>query len=143
MTFSNAMISVVFWLWLGSCILGQAGSQTWEIRSRIDGPKAHSYLGSSLAGLGDVNGDGYDDILIGSPEDGATLRSGFDLQLIRAFVSPAQPDEFGAAVSAAGDFDLDGHDDVLIGAPREDPAGLSDAGSAFVYSGRTKGILPR
>ena len=127
-------------LLLHAPLAAQSGGHTWDLLGRIDGTEPYDYLGSAVAGPGDVNLDGHADILIGVPSKGAYLYSGFDRQVLRSFISPAEPDEFSTAVSAAGDFDQDGFDDILIGACLSDPLGRSNAGSAFVFSGAT-GLL--
>lgn len=52
-------------------------------------------------------------------------------------------DELGYSVAEVGDVDGDGKADFIIGVPRADPNGLTDAGSAFVYSGATGALLYR
>ena len=50
-------------------------------------------------------------------------------------------DSFGMGAGSAGDVDADGHDDLIVGAPNADPAGIENAGSAFVYSGTNGQLL--
>jgi hypothetical protein len=107
-------------------------------------------LGCSVAGAGDVNGDGCGDVVVGAHrEDTDSLAAG------RAYVYGGQtggvlhtlesPDpesygDFGCSVSAAGDTDDDGYDDIIVGASREG-GGPSDAGRAYIFSGRTGTVL--
>ena len=80
---------------------------------------------SAVAAAGDVNGDGFADLLVGSEAGGAylvlgraNLTGGSVLTLGGAnTVSFQGPGELGAAVAGAGDVDGDGLDDILLGAP--------------------------
>jgi|TARA_B100000315_G_scaffold257294_1_gene305655 hypothetical protein len=105
-------------------------------------------FGKSVSGAGDVNGDGYDDIIVGSPDDdpngydsgSARVFSGIDGHLMYTFngnvelSSDLNGDEFGTAVSAAGDVNGDGYDDLIVGSPGDDNNG-QDSGSAQVFLG--------
>ncbi len=103
-------------------------------------------FGSSLAGVGDVNGDGFADIVIGSPfyVNGQTNEGAAFLYLGGAGAFNTATDahyeidqvnaEFGTSVAAAGDINGDGYSDVIVGALRYDN-GQTDEGGAFVYYG--------
>jgi hypothetical protein len=102
-------------------------------------------FGYQVRGAGDLNGDGYPDIVVGAPFD-----STLGLDSGRAFVWFGGPgmtgdpdlilddtnggDYFGFAVAGVGDLDGDGFDDLAVGAPGFDFSGL-DRGRVYVYRG--------
>src|SRR5262245_9403535 len=80
--------------------------------------------GSALDGVGDVNGDGFPDSIVGAGDyylgsdsvGAAYIRSGRDDSLLFFMHGDGSLDHFGDSVSAAGDVDLDGFPDVIVGA---------------------------
>jgi len=110
----------------------------------------------SISGAGDVNGDGYDDILIGSPNknDGGGPISGraclffgketgwaMDISLTYAdssFFGEEAGDRAGRSVSCAGDVNNDGYDDILIGASYNDDGG-TESGEIYLFLGKPSG----
>jgi len=125
----------------------------------ISGAGDNDYLGFSVSPAGDVNGDGYDDIIIGAPNryqggnpfageayifyGGPSLgaKDGYpDLQAEDADVilnGENAQDKFGSSVSWAGDFNKDGYDDVIVGAPFADGSGNTRGRSYIFYGGET------
>jgi hypothetical protein len=125
---------------------GPGGFPPVELTAPEGQPEA--FFGASVAGVGDVDGDGYADAVVGAyKQDAAALDEGAaflyrggpgglsDVPAARLTgPSPWPGNYFGYAVAAAGDLDGDGYDDFVVGAPRMD-AGASDEGNAYVYHG--------
>ena len=107
-----------------------------------------------MASPGDVNNDGYDDVLVGARgHDTGGSSSGraylvygptsgsFSLGLSHAtFDGAATQDSLGSAVSTAGDIDLDGQADVLVGASRA-YSGPDSLGATYLFLGPVSGSL--
>jgi len=122
-------------------------------------PQAGAEFGATMAFVGDVNGDGVPDLLVGAPKQdvgGNTdqgqvyLLSGATGALILTLdnPSPQAGAKFGVIVASAGDIDGDGENDLLIGAPEQDvgPCQIGDTsgcsvGQAFVFSSVTGDLL--
>lgn len=109
------------------------------------GEAADDDFGFSVAGAGDVDGDGHADVLVGAPlNDAAGIMSGRAYLFLGGSPPDSVPDlvltgrssvdELGYAVATAGDVDRDGFDDVLVSAPLDETGGAK-AGRAFVYLG--------
>jgi FG-GAP repeat protein len=108
-------------------------------------------FGSSLATAGDLDGDGYADLVVGAPGQDAGAGGegmvfvyrggGAGLVTTPSPVgSPARQmgAAFGSAVSSGGDLDGDGYADLVVGAPMQD-AGATDEGGVFVLYGGSGG----
>jgi len=111
----------------------------------------YSYFGISVSTAGDVNGDGYDDVIVGAHEysNGQTYEGRTFVYHGSAAGSSTTPSWtaeanlanafFGVSVSSAGDVNGDGYDDVIVGAP-EYTNGEEEEGRAFVYHGSAVGL---
>lgn len=124
---------------------------------KIEGANSQSSAGSSVSGIGDINDDGIDDILIGAttgyddPPGSAYVVYGManstretlslaELALSDGFsiLGDSSRDGAGRSVSGAGDVNGDGIDDLIVGAPFGDDGG-SNAGEAYVIYGTVDG----
>jgi hypothetical protein len=110
------------------------------------GAKAGSQFATAVATAGDVNGDGYDEVLVGQAGAGtaafAFYGSAQGLSPTASWaVDEGQADSmFGTAVATAGDVNGDGYDDVVVGDRWYDGGGQRNEGAAFVYLGSPSGL---
>ena len=124
----------------------------------LNGIDRNDYSGISVSSAGDVNGDGYDDLIIGAHL--ADPNGGFSGETYVVYGGASAPgtggrfnlstldgtngfilngidasDQSGRSVSSAGDVNGDGYDDLIIGAFGADPNGNSYAGETYVVYG--------
>ncbi len=112
------------------------------------GNLANSDLGQTVADGGDLNGDGFRDLVVAAPRfangqgnEGAVFvylggASGIDVTPDLQYESNSADARAGTAIAGVGDFNGDGFDDFLVGIPGDDGAG-NDAGAALLFLGST------
>jgi hypothetical protein len=116
-----------------------------------EGQQANAFFGTSVSGGGDVNKDGYSDVVVGAHfYDGGETNEGkvfvylgSENGLAKTAVWSAESNQvganFGKSVAIAGDVNKDGYADVLVGAPNFDN-GQNNEGRAFLYLGSNMGL---
>lgn len=132
----------------GSAVVysGKDGS----VLHRFDGSDSGDIFGHAVA-AGDVNRDGYADVLVGAPHadpGGRTdagrlvVYSGKTGAVLRTFEGSAAGDSLGISTTTC-DLNRDHYDDIVVGGHAIDVNGVLDAGSIFVYSGKNGAQLRR
>lgn len=113
----------------------------------VTGQELREGFGHAVAGIGDVNGDGRSDFVVGAPlfqgasgfnTGRAYVVSGADGSFIRIHQGEQERDQFGCGAAGVGDVDGDGAPDYAVGAKG---AGPSDRGACYVFSGADGSLL--
>ena len=117
-----------------------------------------SFFGEKIAGAGDVNGDGYDDVMVGTVglkanpssflepcwQEAVYLYYGgpMGLELTPAWVQRPEHNFgcYGFSIDGAGDVNGDGYDDVIVSAAVEDRGDMNNVGEVYVYYGSAQGL---
>jgi hypothetical protein len=135
------------WVYLGTASGVPNFVDAWTVESDQGGAQ----LGVSVATAGDVNGDGFSDVIVGAyaydngqvDEGRAFVYHGSAAGLAATVGWTAEGDQadpyFGYSVATAGDVNGDGFSDVIVGAAKYDN-GETDEGRAFAYYGSVGGL---
>jgi hypothetical protein len=124
---------------------GTTGTPSTTAAYTLEPIESTDNYGYSISGAGDVNNDGYEDLIVGAPgvsrDAGAAYlylgaAAGPSTTAARVLSGGAAGDRFGIGVAAAGDVNNDGYDDVIVGAS----AYSSSTGRAYVYAGSAAGL---
>ena len=138
--------------------LGHGLGKRFQANWAVTGGQADARFGTSVAGAGDVDGDGFDDVIVGAPQFSVIKRfrskgggregnvrlyrgSAIGLELSPSWegFGKNEGERFGSAVAGAGDFNGDGFTDAIIGAPGFlGAAGV--IGQAVIYTGSPAGF---
>lgn len=130
------------YMFLGSAA-GLPSSPSWS----AEGNNVTAHFGCSVATAGDVNGDGFSDVIIGAKDYNAVGKvfvytgsaSGVSLNADRANEGNQAEANMGFSVSS-GDVNGDGYSDVIVGAPYFDVPPYTDCGRVFVFHGSANGL---
>lgn len=119
---------------------GPAGLRDQPDDCRV-GPTPDVAFGKAVAAVGDVDGDGYDDVMVGAPDgkSGAVYifpGGAFGIET-KPFWQVRGPAGFGTSLAGLGDLGEDGADDFAVGSPEEDAGTAGAVGAVYVYTGRS------
>jgi len=138
-------------------IFGKSGPGAWSMDFNLSNadvvftPEDSSdHIGRALAGIGDINGDGFGDLLIGAPEWGsidpgkvylfygrATWNSAYNVTKADAYFKGENiNDHCGQALARAGDLDGDGFGDFIIATPDYHEDAITQMGKAYFLFGK-------
>ncbi|MFH1463588.1 MAG: MopE-related protein [Pseudomonadota bacterium] len=150
---TDADSGMVYWVLASSLPLDGSAIDLGTADAALSGTSGDAHAGTSLAAAGDVDGDGYDDVLVGSPGEATAgfdagaaylllgLPTSGDLSAADAVIMPAATDgHVGHSVASAGDVDADGTPDLLIGA-YGDSSVSTMAGTAYLLLGPVAGAV--
>lgn len=129
--------------------LGSASGLGPAYHWRVTGSATMVRYGEGLASAGDLNGDGYSDIVVSASMEAGDMGTVYAYHGGPAGLSTTASwtevgwqinSWFGASLANAGDANGDGYDDLLVGAMRYDEAGRMECGAVFLYRGSAAGL---
>jgi hypothetical protein len=113
----------------------------------VYGPDEYAGFGQSIASVGDIDGDGYDDLLVGAPDHdtgtgigsgsawlipGPIVGTSAATALSTYWLGELSSADAGEALAGGQDVDGDGNPDIAIGASQDDRAGTS-SGAVYIF----------
>ena len=131
-------------------VLGPVDSGTWSLSdadAKLLGETANNFTGDSVDGAGDIDGDGFDDVVVGSGYSSLGAEEGGAAYIVRgpiegtssladaAGILRAAAAQDRLRVRAAGDLDADGLGDVVVTAQLADDGDEADAGAVYLFQG--------
>lgn len=140
--YDDVLVGVPSWEEPGraTLYLGSAEGMLVDAGLALDGgnaPGAPDFFGEYVGGAGDVNGDGYDDLVINELE-AAIVYYGSEAGVSADALSAVDFGDFVGEVNGVGDVNADGFSDVMVGAV--DVGG--GAGRASLFLGSSEGVQP-
>jgi hypothetical protein len=139
-------------LMTGACLEGAPDGLTAGKVQVLEGERPGARYGTSGDWIGDFNGDGFADAIVGAPEDlqgGASsgrayvyLGSAGDPALaLQAAIGGGPGDELGISMAGLGDVNGDGLADIAVASKGDTQLGLSNQGAVFIFFGTKDGLL--
>lgn len=136
------------YIFLGYKNISDSGLKPSSANVTIYGNTDGGHLGWDVCGGGDIDNDGYEDLVLGEPDNGSgssyvfkgrqNWQDSYSVSDADITLNGASPgDMFGMSVSGGFDANGDGYDELAIGAPLVDVGTETDTGAAYVLQGNS------